>query len=68
MLHTDCFPRDNEIWEELASSDRNWSRWKTIYRKASMADKLKKTAHGGQDQFGAHGAFKKEGAKGGGVP
>ena len=55
-------------WEELASSDRNWARWKTIYRKASMAEKVKKTAQGGQDKFGAHGAFKKNGRKGGGVP
>ena len=26
------------------------------------------TAQGGQDQFGAHGTFEKEGTKGGGIP
>ena len=68
MLCNDRFPRANEKWEELASSDSNWTKWKTIDRKAEMAEKVKKTAQGGQDQFGAHGAFKKEGAKGVGVP
>ena len=33
-----------------------------------MAEKVKKTSQGGQDQFGAHGAFEKEGAQGGGLP
>ena len=33
-----------------------------------MAEKVKKNAQSVQDQFGAHGAFEKECAKGGGVP
>ena len=32
-----------------------------------MAEKVKKIAQGRQDQFGAHGAFEKEGAQGVGV-
>ena len=57
MLRTDRFPRANEICEELPISDRNWSRWKSIYCKADMAEKVKKSAQGGQDQFGAHDLF-----------
>ena len=30
-----------------------------IYRKADMANKVKKSAQGGQDHFGAHDAFDK---------
>ena len=41
MLLTDRFPRSNEILEELDSSNRNWFRWKAIYRKADMAEKVK---------------------------
>ena len=59
MLRTDRFPRANEIWEELPGADRTWEKWKDIYRKADMAKKVKKTAQGGQDHFGAHGAFDK---------
>ena len=59
MLRTDRFLWANEIWEELTGADRTWSRWKKIYRKADMAEKGKKTAQGGQDHFGAHGAFDK---------
>ena len=59
MLRTDRFPRANEIWDDLPGADRTWVRWKTIYRKADMADKVKKAAQGGQDHFGAHGAFDK---------
>ena len=33
-----------------------------------MAEKLKKTAQVGQDQFGAHNEFEKEVRKGEGVP
>ena len=33
-----------------------------------MAEKLKNTAQGGQDQFGTHSEFEKEVRKGGGVP
>ena len=40
---------------------------KSIYRKADMEDKVKQTAQGRQDQFGAHGAFEKEGTEGVGV-
>ena len=68
MLRTNRPPRANEIWEEFTSSDRNWARWKAIYPKADMAQKVKKTTQGKQDQFGAHGAFEKEGSKGGGLP
>ena len=67
MLRTDRFPWANKIWEELTGSDRTWSRWKSIYRKADMAEKVKKTAQGRQDQFGAHGAFNKEGTQEGGI-
>ena len=42
MLRTDRFPRVNEKWEELASSNRNWTKWKTIYLKADIADKVKR--------------------------
>ena len=42
MLRTDRFPRANEIWEELPGADRTWERWKDIYRKANMAEKVKK--------------------------
>ena len=59
MLRTDRFPRANEIWEDLPGNERTWVRCKTIYRKADMADKFKKAAKGGQDHFGAHGAFDK---------
>ena len=59
MLRTDQFPRANEIWEDLPSDEQTWLRWKTIYLKADMADKVKKAAKGGQDHFGAHGAFDK---------
>ena len=59
MLRTDRFPRANYIWEELTDDDRTWARWKAIYRKSNMAEKVKKTAQGGQDHFGAHGAFDK---------
>ena len=59
MLHTDSFPRANEIWEDLPGANRTWVRWKTIYRKAGMANKVKKSAKGGQDHFGSHGAFDK---------
>ena len=59
MLRTDRFPRANEIWEDLSSHERTWERWKTIYRKSDMANKVKKAAKGGQDHFGAHGAFDK---------
>ena len=57
MLRTDCFPRGSNIWEELPGANRTWERWKTIYRKADVAKKVKNTAQGGQDHFGAHGAF-----------
>ena len=59
MLCTDRFPRANEIWEDLPSNECTWERWKKIYRKSDMADKVKKSAKGGQDHFGAHGAFGK---------
>ena len=59
MLRTDRFSRANEIWEDLPSDERTWARWKTIYRKAEMADKVKNSAKVGQDHFGAHGAFDK---------
>ena len=49
MLRTYRFPRANEKWEELASSNRNWTKWKTIYRKADMTEKVKKTALGRKD-------------------
>ena len=56
---TDRFPRANDIWEEFPRSERNWARWKSIYCKADMAEKVKKTAQGGENQFGGHGAFEK---------
>ena len=59
MLRTDRFPRANEIWEDLPGADRTWVRWKSIYRKADVADKFKKSSQGGHDHFGAHGAFDK---------
>ena len=59
MLRTDQFPRANDIWEDLPSNELTWARWETIYRKADMANKIKKAAKGGQDRFGAHGAFDK---------
>ena len=59
MLRTDRFPRANEIWDDLPGADQTWVRWKLIYRKANMADKVKKSAQGGQDHFGSHGAFGK---------
>ena len=59
MLFTDRFPRAKKIWEELPGADRTWARWKAIYRKADMAKKVKNTAQGGQDRFGANGAFEK---------
>ena len=59
MLRTNRFPRANDIWEELTGADRTWEMWKTIYRKADMAKKVKKTSQGEQDHFGAHGAFDK---------
>ena len=63
MLRIDCFPRANEIWEELPGVDRTWARWKEIYQKADMAKKVKKTVQGGQDHFGANGSFDKETAQ-----
>ena len=57
---TDRFPRANKIWEELTGANRTWARWKAIYWKSDMAEKVKKTAQGGQDHFRAHGAFDKE--------
>ena len=63
MLLTDRFPRANEIWEELPGADRTWARWKAIYRKADMAEKVKKIAQGGQDHFEAHGTFNNETTK-----
>ena len=68
MLLTDRFPRANEIWEEFTSADRTWARLKSIYWKADMAEKVKKTAQGGQYHYGAHGAFDKETTQEGGVP
>ena len=59
MLRTDRFPWANEIWEDLSRNKRKWARWKIIYRKADMADKIKKAAKGRQDYFGDHGAFDK---------
>ena len=59
MFCTDRFLRANNIWEELPCANRTWSRWKAIYRKADMAEKVKKTAQGGQYHFGAHDAFYK---------
>ena len=59
MLRNDRLTSANEICKELASSERNWAKWKAIYRRADMAEKVKKNGHGGQDQFGAHGAFEK---------
>ena len=59
MLRTDRFLWANEIWEDLPGVDRTWERWKTIYRKSDMADKVKKAAQGGQDHFGAYDAFGK---------
>ena len=58
----------NEIWEELPSFDRDWARWKSVYRKSDMAEIVKKTAQGGQDHFGAHGAFDKEITQEVGIP
>ena len=57
MLRTDRFPRPNEIWEDLPSDNQTGAKWKTIYCKADMANKVKKAAKGGQYHFGAHGAF-----------
>ena len=68
MLRTDRFPRANEIWEELSGADRTWVRWKAIYRKSNMDEKFNKTAQGGQDHFGSHGAFDKETAPEGELP
>ena len=68
MLRTDCFPRANEIWEEFPSSDRTWSRWKAVYRKADMAEKVKKTAQVVQDHIGENGAFYKESTQEVGIP
>ena len=59
MLRTNCFPQANEIWKDLLGADRTWVRWKTIYRKADIANNVKKAAQGGQDRFGAHGVFNK---------
>ena len=59
MLRTDRFLRANEIWEDLPGVDRTWVRWKFIYRKADMADKVKKATQGGKGRFGANGAFYK---------
>ena len=59
MLRTNRFLRANEIWEDLPGDDRTWVRRKTIYCKADMANNVKKAAKGGQDHFGAHGAFDK---------
>ena len=59
MLRTERFPRANEIWDEIPSNEQTWARWKKIYRKADMADKVKKSAKGGQDHFGAYGDFDK---------
>ena len=58
MLRTDRFPRANEIWEDLTSNNRTWARWKN-YRKADMANKVKKAAKGRQYHFVSHGAFDK---------
>ena len=59
MFCTKRLPQANEIWKDLLGADQTWSRWKTIYKKSDMADKVKKAAQGGQDHFGAHGAFNK---------
>ena len=59
MLRTERFPWANDIWEELPGADRTWAKQKAIYRKADMDKKSKKNAQGGQDHFGAHGAFDK---------
>ena len=68
MLRTDRFPRENKIWEELPGADRTWERWEAIYRKADMDEKVKNTAQGGQDHFGAHGDFDKVPGPEGGIP
>ena len=58
-LRTDRFPRANEIWEDLPGADQTWVRWKYIYRKSDMANKVKKASQGGQYHFGSHCAFDK---------
>ena len=65
MLRANRFPRVNEKWEDLASADRNCIKWKTIYRKAYMAERVKNTTQGGQDQFGGPGVFEIKGERGG---
>ena len=59
MLRTDRFQRTNEIWEDLPGANQTWVRWKMINRNADMADKVNNYVQGGQDHFGAYGAFDK---------
>ena len=68
MFRTDRFPPGKRNLGGIPGADRTWARWKEIYRKADMNEKVKKTAQGRQDHFGAHGDFDKETAQEGELP
>ena len=59
MLSTECFPREDEMWEELPKNKKYWPGWENMYKAADRKAKVKKQSVGGQYQFGAtHGALR----------
>ena len=59
MLSTECFPREDEMWEELPKNKKYWPGWENMYKAADRKAKVKKQSVGGQYQFGAtHGGLR----------
>ena len=40
------------MWEDLSKKERNWSKWKEIYKKADQKDIFKRKARRDVEQFG----------------
>ena len=54
MLSSECFPRDNEDWEDLEKVSKSWTKWCELYNKADMRETIR-IQEGGKEaeQFGS---------------
>ena len=53
MLTTERFPRANKDWEDRAKSDKTWTLWKQVYKKAHTKACIKAQANKVTVKFGA---------------
>ena len=53
MLSSECFPRVNNVWEDLEKDSKSWKKWCKLYKKADMKETIRIQAGGKEaEQFG----------------